>query len=219
MGKPIDLLRNYPKSKRNLSERAQEKTMEDRKIARKFGKEFFDGERRHGYGGFTYQSRFWENVIPDFVKFYNLKSDAKILDIGCAKGFMLYDFKKYNSTFQVHGIDISEYAVSEALEDVKDNLKVGCATKLPYDDSSFDLVISINTLHNLRDNELDDAFREVSRVSKRSSFITVDAYSSEEEKKAMNGWNLTAKTIWSVRDWESYFERVDYLGDYYWFTP
>ena len=96
MGREIDLLKNYPKTKRNLSERAQEKTIEDRMIARQFGREFFDGERRHGYGGFTYQSRFWEKVIPDIVEYYNLSSDARILDIGCAKGFMLYDFQKYN---------------------------------------------------------------------------------------------------------------------------
>ena len=219
MGREIDLLKNYPKTKRNLSERAQEKTIEDRMIARQFGREFFDGERRHGYGGFTYQSRFWEKVIPDIVEYYNLSSDARILDIGCAKGFMLYDFQKYNSNFQLHGVDISEYAISEAVEDVKDSLTVGCATKLPYDDASFDLIISINTLHNLEGNELDEAFKEVSRVSRRSSFITVDAYRNEQEKKAMDAWNLTAKTILSVSDWVSYFERAGYKGDYFWFTP
>ena len=94
MGREIDLLINYPKTKRDPLKRALEKTEQDRKIARKFGKEFFDGERKHGYGGFSYNPRFWQPVIPTFKQYWNLNYNSKILDVGCGKGFMLYDLIK-----------------------------------------------------------------------------------------------------------------------------
>src|ERR1700730_7582516 len=109
MGEEIDLLENYPKAKRNVVERGATKTEEDRRTAREFGKEFFDGERRHGYGGFSYHSRFWQPVVPAFQKRYGLSSRSKVLDIGCAKGFMLYDFRELIEGIAVEGIDISRY--------------------------------------------------------------------------------------------------------------
>ena len=102
VGQEIDLLVNYPRTKRNVAERGQTKTEEDRAIARKFGREFFDGDRRHGYGGFAYHPRFWQLVIPDFQKRYNLKSGSRILDVGCAKGFMLYDFMRLIPGIEVY---------------------------------------------------------------------------------------------------------------------
>ena len=107
----IDLLKNYPKTKRDLKERANAKTPQIREIARRFDKEFFDGDRKYGYGGFSYHPRFWENVIPDFVKHFNIKKGDKILDIGCAKGFMLYDFLRLFPETKIAGVDISEYAI------------------------------------------------------------------------------------------------------------
>jgi len=219
MGKEINLLENYPKTKRDVKERGNTKTEEDRKIARKFGKEFFDGDRRHGYGGFSYHPRFWENVIPTFQKQYNLSSNSTILDVGCAKGFMLYDFSRLIPGIKITGIDISEYAIQNAEERVKPFLKISNAKKLPYEDKSFDLVISINTIHNLERNDLIIALKEIQRVSKKHAFITVDAYKSEEEKNLMYDWNLTAKTILHVDDWKKLFKECSYTGDYYWFMP
>ena len=119
MGNEINLLEKYPRTKRNVQEKGATKTEEDRHIARQFGKEFFDGERRHGYGGFSYHPRFWQPVIPDFQKFYKLSSVSKILDIGCAKGFMLHDFRMLIPGIEVRGIDISEYAIENAVESVR----------------------------------------------------------------------------------------------------
>lgn len=219
MGREVDLLANYPRTKRNIAERGQTKTEEDRKIARQFGKEFFDGDRRHGYGGFAYHPRFWQPVVPDFQKRYGLKSGSRILDIGCAKGFMLHDFLQLVPGVQVAGIDISQYAIEQALPDVKPYLSVADARALPFEDRSFDLVISINTVHNLDENDLRCALREMMRVAKLDAFITVDAYRSDEEKEAMFAWNLTAKTILSVDEWKRLFARAGYHGDYYWFMP
>ncbi len=215
----VDLLVNYPKAKRDISQRGATKTDEDRAIARKFEKEFFDGERRHGYGGFHYHSRFWSPVIPTFQQHYGLTASSKVLDVGCAKGFMLYDLVQAIPGITVAGVDVSSYAIENGHPAVQPYLSRASATDLPFPDKSFDLVISINTLHNLEGKELERAFKEVSRVSKRHAFITVDAYRNEEEKQLMYAWNLTAKTIMHVDDWKSYFDRVGYKGDYYWFMP
>lgn len=219
MGQEIDLLVNYPRTKRDVKERGQTKTEEDRAIARRFGKEFFDGERRHGYGGFSYFPKFWQPVIPTFQKHFGLTSKSKVLDVGCAKGFMLHDLTQLIPGIEVAGVDVSSYAIDTALPSVKPHLKVADARSLPYKDKSFDLVISINTVHNLEKEELARALQEIERVSKGKSFITVDAYRNQEEKEAMYAWNLTAKTILHVDEWKKFFAEIGYTGDYYWFIP
>ena len=219
LGREIDLLAKYPKAKRNIFERGKSKTTHQQQLARKFGKDFFDGDRDNGYGGYYYNERFWVNVIPDFIKFYNLKDNDKILDIGCGKGFMLYDFKKANPNFKVEGIDISEYAIENSKPEIKNSLKVGDAKKLNYKDNSFDLVISITTVHNLDLKECKEALKEMERISKQHKFLTVDAYSDEKEKEQMYSWNLTAKTILHTEEWKKLFLESKYTGDFYWFKP
>ena len=219
MGQEIDLMRNYPLSKRNLEKRAASRSDEDRRIARLFGKEFFDGDRKYGYGGYNYHPQFWQPVVPDFQKHYNLTPESSILDVGCGKGFMLYDFMRLIPGITVAGIDISEYAISNAIEEVKSFVQVGNAIELPFEDNSFDLVISITTIHNLERNGVRNALLELERVSCKKKFITVDAYRNSEEKTRMDMWNLTALTYMSVEEWKDFFERVHYTGDYYWFIP
>jgi len=219
MGIEIDLLKNYPKTKRDLKQRAESKTDKDRAIARQFGKEFFDGDRNHGYGGFSYMSRFWQPVIPTFQEYFGLNENSSVLDVGCAKGFMLFDMRELIPNIIVRGIDVSPYAIENSKEEVKEFLNVADARDLPFEDNSFDVVISINTIHNLEKNECAKALQEIERVSRGKSFITVDAYRNEEEKEAMFAWNLTAKTIMSVDEWIAFFDEVGYTGDYYWFIP
>jgi SAM-dependent methyltransferase len=219
MGQEIDLLINYPKTKRNVEERGATKTEEDRAIARQFGKDFFDGDRRHGYGGFGYMERFWTPVVPTFQNQYNLTEKSSILDVGAAKGFMLYDFMRLIPNIAVAGCDVSDYAIKNAKEEVKPYLTTANAIDLPYKDDSFDLVISINTVHNLEKPELTLALQEIERISRGNSFITVDAYRNEEEKELMYHWNLTAKTIMHVDEWKAFFTEIGYTGDYYWFIP
>ena len=219
MGQEIDLLINYPRTKRDVKQRGAEKTEEDRVIARQFGKDFFDGERRHGYGGFSYNSRFWQPVVTTFQQFYSLTAGEKVLDVGCAKGFMLHDFMALIPGLLIQGVDVSEYAIENSMESLKSQLQVADARDLPYEDNSFDLVISINTIHNLEKAELIQALQEIQRVTKKNAFITVDAYRNKEEKEAMLAWNLTAKTILSVSEWIELFEEAGYTGDYYWFVP
>jgi len=219
MGYEVNLLKNYPKSNRRVLERGSSKTLKDQKIARKFGKEFFDGSRDQGYGGFDYNKRFWEDVIPDFQQHWGLSKDDLILDIGCAKGFMLYDMQRLIPGIQVRGIDISEYAIENSMNEVRSFCQVSNATQLPFDDKSVDVSISITTLHNLEQKDLETALLEIERVSKKGSFITLDAYRDSEEKERMDAWNLTAKTVMHVNDWKIFFQDVGYTGDYYWFIP
>ena len=132
---------------------------------------------------------------------------------------MLYDIAKSIPGIKVSGIDISEYAIKNCMPEMKNFLMIGDAKKLPYSDKSFDIVISINTIHNLEKEDCAKALLEINRVSKKSSFVTVDAYRNDEEKKRMMDWNLTAKTIMSVEGWKDFFQEVGYKGDYYWFIP
>ena len=215
----INLLENYPKTKRNLQQRQGQKTPDIIAVARRFDREYFDGDRIYGYGGYSYQSRFWQPVVPTFQSHYGLTNQSSILDVGCAKGFMLHDFRGLIPGIKVCGIDISDYALQNALPDVKPFLQKGNANKIPFPDKSFDVVISINTIHNLPIEECKQALREIQRVTKKYAFITVDAYRDEEEKQLMDMWNLTAKTYMHVGEWKALFKEVGYQGDYYWFIP
>lgn len=219
MGIEIDLLANYPKTKRNLDERLAFKTEADREIARRFDREFFDGDRRYGYGGFSYMSRFWQPVIPTFQSHWKLDKSSSVLDVGCAKGFMMHDMSQLIPGITVKGIDISQYAIHNVIESMRPHVQVANATDLPFADKSFDIVISINTVHNLNREDCAQALREIDRVARRGSFITVDAYRNYEEKARMEAWNLTAKTIMSVDEWVTFFREAGYTGDYYWFIP
>ncbi len=219
MGQEIDLLANYPRTRRNVDERGASKTEEDRRIARQFGRAFFDGERRHGYGGFSYNPRFWQPVVPTFRDHYGLTAESSLLDVGCAKGFMLYDFAQLIPGITVKGIDVSAYAIENAVDAIKPHVQVADASALPFPDKSFDVVISINTIHNLPRDECGRALREIERVARKGAFVTVDAYRNDQERERMLAWNLTAQTIMHVDEWKAFFAQHGYRGDYYWFIP
>jgi SAM-dependent methyltransferase len=219
MGVEIDLLRNYPRSPRNLEQREKEKTPEVRALARKFGREYFDGERQTGYGGFHYNPRFWQPVIPDFVSHFGMTRTSSVLDVGCGKGFMLHDMTELIPGVTVQGIDVSSYAIQNSLDSVRPFLQVANAKDLPYEDDSFDFVFAINTVHNLELEDCGQALREIQRVARVGAFVTLDAYRNEEEMRRMHQWNLTGMTIMSVEEWKQFFQDVGYDGDYYWFIP
>ena len=208
VGKEINLLKSYPKSNRDISERAK-KSEEDRTIARRFDQDFFDGDRRYGYGGYKYNPIYWTEVTKDIINYWSLDNSHSLLDVGCGKGFMLFDFKKRLPLMKLKGIDISSYAIKNAKPEIKHCLEVSDAKELKFDDRSFDFIISINTIHNLEIEECINSIKEIERVKKIGSFIMVDAYNNLPEKQRMMDWNLTAKTILSV----------NYTGDYFWFIP
>ena len=213
----VNLLDLYPRSSRPIEERGRQITEAHREVARQYGVEYFDGDRLYGYGGFNYHPRFWQDTVRRFRDYYSLPEEGSVLDVGCAKGYMLHDFKELMPGLTVAGIDISEYAIERAKETVKPFLRVGNATELPYEDKSFDLVISVNTIHNLALEECKQSLREIQRVSKAHAFITMDAWRTEEERQRLMMWNLTALSYMYVQDWEKVFLETGYTGDYYWF--
>ena len=219
MGIEIDLMAAYPRSRRGVEERIAERSEADRRIARRYGREFFDGERRHGYGGYSYHPRFWRPVVPAFVERYRLTSGSRVLDVGCAKGFFLYDLRRAVPGLEVFGVDISPYAVAAAKPEIRPRLAVADAAALPFPDGHFDLVVSLTTVHNLAGTALDRALGELERVGRGGAFLTVDAWRTAVERRRVEGWALTARTILHVDAWRRRFEAAGYRGDYHWFIP
>jgi ubiquinone/menaquinone biosynthesis C-methylase UbiE len=203
----------------NISDQRECVSDEDRQVAQRFDRAYFDTERRFGYGGYNYNSRFFKNVVEDFIYYYKLKPGDKILDVGCAKGFMLHDFKSAIPEIEITGVDISDYALSEALPNVKQYLHKSCCSKLAFKDNSFDLVISISTIHNLNLQGVRQAISEIIRVSRGRSFIKVNGYKNLKERVELERWNLVAKTNLRESEWEELFAEVGYDGDYDFFKP
>ena len=216
MGREVNLLDTHPKTIRDYNKRILEKNPEVVFIAKQFGKDFFDGDRKFGYGGYKYDGR-WKTVVRRMKEYYKFADNAAILDIGCAKGFMLHDFKELMPDCTVAGIDPSVYAIENAMPSVKPFLKVGSAEQLPYPDKNFDLVISINSIHNLPIERLKESLKEVQRVSRKHSYITIDAWRNDLEKENLYKWVLTAETMMHVDDWRKLFIETGYTGDYWWF--
>jgi SAM-dependent methyltransferase len=210
----VNLLDAYPRIKRPIREREQAKPLQ-REIARQFGREYFDGERTQGYGGYRYDGR-WIPIAKRMQEFYGLAPGQKILDVGCAKGFLLHDFLHVIPGVRVAGVDISAYAIEQAMGDVKRFLVIASADRLPFADKSFDLVISINTVHNLELDCCKAAVREMERVSRAHKYLQVDSFLTEEQRRDFEKWQLTALTYFDPDEWREIFRELHYTGDYYW---
>ena len=182
-------------------------------ISKQFGKDYFDGERQYGYGGYKYDGR-WRPFAEKLIDHYGLITGDKVLDIGCAKGFLVHDFRQALPGLEAVGLDISEYAVANAMPDVKPFLRVGTAAELPYPDHHFDLVVSVNTLHNLYLPDLFKALREIERVGRRHKFIVMDSYRNEREKVNLMYWQLTCECFFTPAEWEWIFQQAGYAGDW-----
>lgn len=182
-------------------------------VACKFDRDYWDGDRRFGFGGYKYDGR-WLKVAEAMVEHYGLKPGARILDVGCGKGFLLYEFTRVVEGADVHGIDISAYAIEHAKEEVRPKLIEGSATDLPFDSESFDFVFSINTLHNLFNHDLHRAAAEIERVGKSAKHISIESYRNEREKMNLLYWQLTCRAFLTPQEWEWAFAQAGYTGDY-----
>ena len=183
------------------------------KKAKMYDYDYWDGDRKFGYGGYKYDGR-WQKVAKAIVDHYGLKKGDRVLDVGCGKSFLLYDLAQIVPGIEVQGIDISQYAIEHAKEEVRQFLKVGNATSLPYKDKSFDLVISINTLHNLFCYDLTQALKEIERVGKKNKYVVVESYRNEEEKVNLMYWVLTGECFFSPDEWKWFYELAGYSGDH-----
>lgn len=203
----------HKKTKRDYIGRMTDDKVECMKVARQFDYEFWDGDRRYGYGGYRYDGR-WEFVARELIKTYNLSDHAKILDVGCGKGYLLYEFKKLLPNAQVIGFDISQYAIKNAKHEIKHNLFVYRAQdNYPFDEKEFDLVLSLTTLHNLHIYELKYALGEIERVGK-DKYIVLDSYRTEKELFNLQCWALTCNLFFTPEEWVWLFGEFGYTGDY-----
>jgi SAM-dependent methyltransferase len=210
----VNLLDLYPRSKRPIDERAAA-VPHEREVAKRFGREYFDGERTQGYGGYRYDGR-WVPIARRMIDYYGLKPGDRVLDVGCAKGFLVHDLRQVLPELWVAGLDISQYALDNAMDDVRPYLVRGSAERLPFQDDAFDLVISINTIHNLALEPCLQALREMERVSRRAKYVQVDSYRTEQERRDFERWQLTAVTYFDPAGWEATFREAGYTGEYCW---
>jgi ubiquinone/menaquinone biosynthesis C-methylase UbiE len=209
----LDLLRSLPRTKRNIKARETAKTSELIALSRQYGQAYFDGPRDVGYGGYRYDGR-WKPVAKDIITQYGLGPGARILDIGCAKGFLVKDLVAEG--IDAFGIDVSEYALLNCEPEIVGRLHLGSAVKLPFPDRSFDVVLAINTLHNLERGDLIRALREMERLAVKGKFLQVDSYRTPEEKDIFESWVLTAYTHGYTHEWAALFKDAGYRGDFYW---
>jgi protein-L-isoaspartate(D-aspartate) O-methyltransferase len=204
----------HKSTKRNYIERVNEiDKAEVAEKAIKFDYDYWDGSRLTGYGGYKYDGR-WRKVADAMVETYGIKPGMRVLDVGSGKGFLLHDFTESVPGVEVAGIDISAYAVDHTMESVKPFCQVGSAATLPWPDDHFDLVISINTLHNLILPELWSALKEMERVSRGAKYICVEGYRNEREKVNLMYWQLTCRAFHMPEEWKFLFDKTGYTGDH-----
>ncbi len=203
----------HTSTKRDYVQRVVEYDKADcARVAAKWGYDYWDGDRKYGFGGYTYDGR-WRPVAEEIASHYNLRAGQKILDIGCGKAFLLYEFTQVVPGIHVTGIDISEYGIRHAKEEIRKHLKTGSCVSLPYSDGEFDFVYSLNTFHNLKNFELEAAVREVNRVSTGPAYISIESYRNEQEKVNLLYWQLTCRSFFDTEEWKWLLNKHNYAGD------
>lgn len=212
-------LRNYvtplhQSTMRNYLARMEDEKIHCMQIAKQYEEDYWDGDRRYGYGGYKYIPGRWKTVAEELIKNYNLKSDSKVLDVGCGKGFLLHEMKLLLPKLDIKGIDISEHGLRNAKKEVKPFLKIHKAQdSLPFEDDEFDLVISLGTLHNLRLFDLEKSLIEIERVG-RKAYVMLESYRNEKELFNLQCWALTAESFFDEEEWVWLYEHFNYTGDY-----
>jgi ubiquinone/menaquinone biosynthesis C-methylase UbiE len=183
-------------------------------VAKKYEKDYWDGDRRYGYGGYKYIPGRWKPVAESLIKNYNLNEQSKVLDIGCGKGFLLHEMKLLIPELYIHGIDISEHGLNNAKKEVSPFLKKHRAQEiLPFKDKEFDLVISLGTLHNLRIFDLEKSLNEIERLGKQG-YVMLESYRNEKELFNLQCWALTAESFFDKDEWIWLYKHFNYSGDY-----
>ena len=210
----LNLLAKYPRAQRNLVSRKQAQAS-NRDIARRFGREYFDGTREQGYGGYRYDGR-WLPIARDIADHFGLKARDVVIDVGCAKGFLMRDLMEVVPGLEVFGLEISQYAIDNCHPDARGRIARGTVQQLPFASDSVAAALCINVVHNLGYDACVEAVREVERVAPGRSYVQVDAYRNDEERDVLLDWLLTADTFGTPEMWRDMFRRAGYTGDYYW---
>lgn len=215
MRKELNLVTSlHTATKRDYLGRMNDSKVEAMMIAKQYGADYWDGDRKYGYGGYKYMPGRWATVAQKLIDLYGLKAGSKVLDVGCGKGFLLYEMQLIEPGLEIHGFDISQYGLDHAHPDLKANLFIHRAQDpYPFGDNSFDLVISLGTLHNLHIFELEIAVAEIERVGKQG-YIMLESFRNELEMFNLECWALTAESLMDVDEWKWVYDRFGFTGDY-----
>ena len=211
----IDLLRALPRIKRNIQKRKEAKDPAVVAISRQYGEMYFDGPRDYGYGGYRYDGR-WLPVARDIIAHFGLEAGMRVLDVGCAKGFLVKDLMLACPGLEAFGLDVSLYALMHSEKEIIGRLHLGTAEKLPFPDNSFDCVLCLNTVHNFPRPRAIKVMQEIQRTSAGRAFVQVDSYHTPEQKEIFESWVLTADFYDYPQGWVELFKEAGYTGDYYW---
>lgn len=202
--------------KKNKVNRVVKRKLKNRLIAWELEKDYYDGDRNNGYGGFSYDGR-WLKLLPNFIKRYKLDNNSKILDLGCKKGFIMKDLKTLLPGAKVYGIEDHKYPIKNAEKEIKKNIIFSNYYEVPFKKNYFDLVIGFSSIYKYNFHDVVKTIREINRVS-RKSFLTVASYSNKKEKEIFDKWTLLGTTILSKKEWIELFRLLKYKGDYYFTT-
>lgn len=214
----INYYKKNKNKKDNRSDITKRRTIINKIIAWERGKEYYDGDRLNGYGGFKYDGR-WLKILPKFIKKYNLKKGSKVLDVGCKKGFLLYDLKKLVPGIKIYGIEDHKYPIDRAVKEVKNELKIGEYHSLPFKKNFFDAVFAFHCIYRLNFGDTIKSIKEIQRVTKKHSYITLGAYSDKKGKELYDKWGIISTSHLHIKDWKKIFKHIKYKGDYSFTTP
>ena len=213
----FNALRNYPQPKQPRYIGPNIRTINNKIIASYRDERYYDGDRKNGYGGFKYDGR-WKKIVESMIKDYNLTEKTALLQIGCEKGFLLHDFHERFPTMKIKGTEISDYAIMNSMPLIKEHIIKTNFNKLPFKDNEFDFIIAIGVIYTLTLSDAISTLKEIQRVGKGKSFITLGAYQNSREEYLFRNWSLLSSTILHVDEWKEVLNEAKYTGDYYFTT-
>ncbi len=215
MGQLLEIVTSlHQSSKRDCLARMVDDKVACMKIAKQYERDYWDGDRKYGYGGYKYMHGRWKPVAEALIETYGLTSESKVLDVGCGKGFLLYEMKLLQPDLDITGFDISLHGLENAKDEIKSYLHQAKAEEaFHYEDNAFDLVISLGTLHNLRLFDLKKALLEMNRVAKQQ-YMMVESYRNEQELFNLQCWALTCESFFDTDEWIWLLKQFGYSGDY-----
>ena len=215
MGKLLNMVTPlHKKTSRGYIERMTDEKVHCMRKAKEYEFDYWDGDRRYGYGGYQYIEGWWQPVAEALIETYGLSSNSRILDVGCGKGYLLYEIYKLLPGIDLVGFDFSRHALAHAKAEIKENLfRYRAQDRYPYGDNDFDLVISLGCLHNLRVFELKTALEEIERLGK-NKYVMVESYRNEHELFNLQCWALTAESFFDTAEWIWIYRHFGYTGDY-----
>ena len=215
MGKLVDYVTQLHQStSRNYIDRMMDDKVHCMKKAKEYEADYWDGDRRFGYGGYKYLAGRWKPVAQALIENYNLSNQSSVLDIGCGKGYLLYEMKLLLPNLRISGFDISNHGIATAKQEVKEQLFIHRAQDpFPFQKNEFDLAISLGCLHNLRIFELEIALKEMERVAS-NGYLMLESYRNEQEQFNLQCWALTCESFFDTKEWVWLYEHLGYKGDY-----